>query len=159
MYSRYSDAFKTWIEKTGLNPNNLIELSDLHQLREMRERIMSIPELRQLIRGAEAEVSGFTVLNGVPCKYRCDLRKETKKYNLIIDWKTTSGDLDIMLNYVPNAIASYKYHLSAAFYCDQEKIINGGKPTEFCWVFQEKKAPYEVDFFFMSEQMYLTGLS
>lgn len=155
-----TQKFQLWAQINNVNPSKIIEKETVETLREMRSRIINNMQIRQLIKGAVAEYSGFCRIEGIKCRYRTDLRKETKNRRIIMDWKTTTDNgNDIILQYFINNIAKDRYHFSAAFYKDQDLLIHGQKETDFAWIIQEKQPPYECDILFMSEQMYNVGQS
>lgn len=151
MYGIDTQKMQDYFLTKGINADKIISPENYDAIRAMKEMLWRNLELRKLLHGMKAEVSAFTELDGVKCKYRCDLRKEYKGTIYIGDWKTTDDCKEVQKH-----IVDFKYHLSAAFYSDLDFSIYN-KPVEFFWVFQEKKPPYDFDVYFASDQLLTTG--
>lgn len=144
---KMQDYFST----KGIDFNKIINPESFEIIKQMKNALFSSLEVRRLIYGATAEESFFAEMNGLKCKYRTDVRKETKKETFIIDWKTIS---DIEL--IEKSIAERKYHVSAAFYSDLDFLIHN-KSVNFVWIFQETKPPYDFDIVWASPEDLAVG--
>jgi len=125
---------KTWDKFREDNEGKIILLSEQRDLGNLlAAEFANTPEARELISDGKPEVSFFTELQGVNVKVRTDwLRNDGS----IVDVKTTSGPL---IDYeISQAIAQWKYELSAALYCDVLEQWDG-KKHDFYFVFLSKK--------------------
>jgi len=97
-------------------------------------------QLRKAFTGGQPEVSifWFDPATGVPCKARIDYLKP----RAIVDLKTfVSRDMNPD-KAIARAVATYKYHIQAAFYLRAMRHVQPKMDRTFLFVFQDKgKAP------------------
>uniref|UniRef100_A0A6M3J5F8 Putative exodeoxyribonuclease 8 PDDEXK-like domain-containing protein n=1 Tax=viral metagenome TaxID=1070528 RepID=A0A6M3J5F8_9ZZZZ len=137
-------------------PEQLLSADSLQQLRDMKKALWSDIEIRRLIHGAKCEQSFFNEnFSGIKTKYRTDLRIEKKIKVLIGDWKTC-GENEPHPAEFPKTIIKRLYHISGAWYADNDRELNG-KEVEFFWIVQEKTPPYGYEVYFASPQMLACG--
>ena len=102
------------------------------------------------------ENSGYYDLDGLLLKIRPDAMFASKEHgNVIVDLKTTQY-CNPQTNAIEKAVQNFKYHLSAAFYCDVASEL-GFPVDKFVWVFVEKSKPYHVAVAQASESTLMLG--
>ena len=119
-----------------------VKSTEMEQALAIRDSVRSHPAAAKLLSDGQAEVTAvWTAPNGVRCKGRIDWLPKVKgnaKHRLV-DLKTTT---DASRNF-SKSIASYDYHLQAAFYLDAYRTLTG-KDADFVFIAVEKDPPYAV---------------
>jgi len=127
--------FKRIAEERGLD---IVKYDEAKAIYRMAENCLDLhlsedKTVRDLWQKSRREVSHFWIdeSTGLLCKCRSDV--ENTKISTILDWKTCQ---DAREHATQNAMASYGYHESAAFYLD------GTGLDYFIWCWVEKTPPY-----------------
>lgn len=108
----------------------------------IRDSVRSHPAAAKFLSEGQAEVTAvWTAHNGIRCKGRIDWLPKVRgnSKHRLVDLKTT---IDASSNFA-KSIASYDYHLQAAFYLDAYRTLTG-KDAEFVFIAVEKEPPYAV---------------
>ena len=108
---------------------------------KIADSVSSIKETARLLKDGLAEQSYFSDINGVAVKCRPDFYNE--KIGAVIDLKTTS---DASATGFARSVASFNYHIQAAFYSDILKSLNK-EVNYFLFIAVETKSPYFVGFY------------
>jgi exodeoxyribonuclease VIII len=126
-----SKAFKEWTaEQNGKRILTADELADLTCMAASVRRHSRV--MRILSRGlTEPSVFWTDEETGLACKARPD--HWNQRLSLILDFKTCT---DARPDAVQRSIASYGYHIQAAWY------LEGTGAAQWAWVFIEKSPPY-----------------
>jgi hypothetical protein len=147
MASNLNKAWKAEIEATH---SNIISQEGVEVLQTMKERLFSDSYIKTLLSKGLPEVSHY--MENFE-KARVKIRPDYIKDNVIIDLKTCT---DASTEDCTKNIASYDYHIQAAFYIDVAEKCDG-KQRRFIWIFQEKEPPYDTNIIKASEQMLAVG--
>ena len=141
--AKYQEAYAAFVEAN--KDKEIISEKTLDKIMGMAFAIMSHGLNRSLIEFARpkadhlkgAEISFFTELEeGIGAKIRVDAITSNK----VIDWKTTSGNLDP--DSLAKTIINFDYDVSAAFYQYVLYRITGNLYS-FYWVFVKNSEPFE----------------
>jgi len=122
----------------------LIKMEDYNVISEMRNSILSHPEAKDLIKGANYETSIYW--NDLETEILCKARPDIIHENMIIDLKTTDNASPQAFKY---SILNYGYHVQAAMLIDGQNYINNLSENKinqnnFIIIAVEKKPPYAV---------------
>lgn len=149
-----------FLESSGIDYASLITREDYKMINGMKNVIWNDMEIRKMLYGAICEESFLNEsFSGIKTKYRTDIRIEKPNLVRIIDFKTGLDGDPHPLKF-PKIIAKYQYHVSAAFYVDNDRHIHGydnGVKTEFYWIVQEKEEPYGFEIYAASRNMLAFG--
>lgn len=145
---RTTKVYKEWHEEIMINNANrtVLSLEDMTTLEAMEKKLKSLPAVMQLFQNTRNEIVYQKTINGVKCKCKGDAVKSTQ---YCADLKSMS-DAATEDNF-KKALYKYGYDQQGAFYKD---IL--GVDT-FYFVAIEKKYPYTVGVFELSEDTYQTG--
>lgn len=134
--------------------HNTLGQGQLDEMLLMREQLMGMPLLSQLISNGQPEVSMFWQheATGTPCRGRLDFLKEYT----IVDLKFVR---EVNRRSVRNMIAEYGYDVQAAAYLDGLRRCTGKDIGNFIFLFQEKQAPYKVMAVHLNESVLAEGRS
>lgn len=125
---------KLWEEFRLANPNKpTLSLPQALRCEKLHKAYQALPVATALIKEGHPEHNMTSTILGVPVKARADYIAITRR--CIIDVKTTSMPSDIDL--FKQTVEQYKYHLSAALYC-QIAQDNYGTPFDFYWMVLSK---------------------
>ena len=154
-FSRALASYKEWVKELQEQGQEIIDEDTLVTLQRMRESVCD-SMLSDLARAGdrETEVSLIGNLsdhrgNNVLCKGRLDLLKLPH----IIDLKTVASASPVALG---RFIAKFKLYVQAAFYVDLLES-QGHEGVEFSWIFVDKRAPYPVVTYRLTESMLKLG--
>lgn len=114
-------------------------------IKQIAKSVKSMRETAVFLRDGLAEQSYFSEIDGVAVKCRPDFFNEN--LGLCIDLKTTS---DASPMGFARSVASFNYHVQAAFYSDILKQ-NGKAVNHFLFIAVETKKPYMVGFYELDE--------
>tara|TARA_R100001443_G_C3358928_1_gene178611 strand:+ start:36 stop:800 length:765 start_codon:yes stop_codon:yes gene_type:complete len=137
---------KAWDEfKAGNDDKTIITQGETRSLLKMREKLLSIPRVVNLLSGGKAEIvncweDGDT---GVYCKGKTDYYKEENGVKIMVDIKTTQNHT---MNSFRGSCMKYGYDRQSAFYLD------GFGADEFWFIVIEKTEPYDVGIYMCSKE-------
>jgi hypothetical protein len=133
-------AGKEWDYFVNQNPDKtILDQKTIVKLEAIKENFIKHPKASLLLKDGMAEESFFYEMAGIKCKCRPDF--VNTKYNVLIDLKTTSA---IMPDEFARSIASYRYHVQAAWYLDGINQCLEQKFEKFLFIAIDKKAPYSI---------------
>lgn len=118
----------------------ILEDKEFLQVKGMIESILSKPKSKELLSDAEYEQISLAKINGIPVKSKGDIVKTDGEW--IIDIKTSS---DIRLDAFKESCEKYGYYRQAGMYTKMFKA------QRFAFLVVEKKAPYRVAFYEVSQ--------
>ena len=118
----------------------ILEDKEFLQVKGMIESILSKPKSKELLSNAEYEQISLAIINGIPVKSKGDIVKTDGEW--IIDIKTSS---DIRLDAFKESCEKYGYYRQAGMYTKMFKA------KRFGFLVVEKKAPYRVAFYEVSQ--------
>lgn len=118
----------------------ILEDKEFLQVKGMIESILSKPKSKELLSNAEYEQISLAIINGIPVKSKGDIVKTDGEW--IIDIKTSS---DIRLDAFKESCEKYGYYRQAGMYTKMFKA------QRFGFLVVEKKAPYRVAFYEVSQ--------
>jgi exodeoxyribonuclease VIII len=121
-------------------------MDEMDTLMTMQAKLMSIPNVVQLLKDTKREVVYVTEMHGVKVKCKADAIKPTK---YVADIKTMSDP--VTEQNVMKAIRKYGYDQQGAFYTD----ICGVE--KFYFICIEKKYPFSVGILELGEESYKAG--
>lgn len=122
------------IRKAGKEP---LTNADFITIKGMREAVMANDEARNVLEGAQTELSMYAELMGTQCKARADIFND----GLFADLKTTK---DASPKEFQKSFYNFRYHVQAAWYSEVYKKITGETPVGFMFIAVEKEPPYGV---------------
>lgn len=114
-------------------------------VKQIANAVNSMRETAVFLRDGLAEQSYFSEIDGVAVKCRPDFFNEN--LGLCIDLKTTS---DASAEGFVRSVASFNYHVQAAFYSDILKSL-GKTVNNFLFIAVETKKPFMVGFYTLDE--------
>lgn len=138
--------------KANQKPGSLImKQEEMDHLYYMLDALIDHPEAAKLLKNGTPEVSGrFTHKDtGVRCKVRPDYFTWVGNELFLSDIKTTK---DASAGLFATDAARMKYHLQLALYHDGFHQITGSKPEAVALIAMEKKLPYTVALYWVSEK-------
>tara|TARA_R100000700_G_C3175667_1_gene150553 strand:+ start:2437 stop:3201 length:765 start_codon:yes stop_codon:yes gene_type:complete len=142
---------KAWEEFKSENSNKtIITRSEGNNLIKMREKLLSIPRVINLLSGGEAEVvncweDGDT---GVYCKGKADYVKTENGRTILVDIKTTQDHKE---NSFKGSCWKYGYDRQSAFYLD------GFDADEFWFIVIEKTDPFDIGIYMCGDEFINNG--
>lgn len=127
----------------------LIRESALDDVIAMREALMSVEKIRNLLSIGSAEQTRYFVDSetGVKCKMRADFVHGSQQ-SVIVDYKTTD---DARSKAFARSIINYGYDVQAAHY------KKGGRAEYFYIIAQEKKPPFAAKLYLISSDWLKRG--
>ena len=130
----------------------IIDAQDFAVCRAIQAQIMAHPSARALFKAGKAEQSAFwqDAETGVLCKARPDWLMP----GAIIDVKSTEN---ASLAAFQRSVATYRYHVQAAWYLDGLAQATGEAPQAFVFCCFEKKAPFAAAFYYADADMIELG--
>lgn len=130
-----------------------LDADTLGQVHATVDAIRSHPGAQRLLAGGRAEVSlqWRDARYDVPCKSRVDLLREDGG---MVDVKTCE---DASPEAFQRTIASYLYHLQAAFYMTGAEHLFHTTPPFFAFIAAEKQPPYGVACYVLDADAILVG--
>jgi hypothetical protein len=132
----------------------LIDADEMDRLRAMRASVHAHPAAaKALAQIAAVEQSIFWTdpETGLDCRCRPD---GVTHAGVIVDLKTTK---DASPEQFARSIASYRYHVQAAFYSDGMQALTGEPPKGFAFIAVETEPPFLVAVYVASAAMILRG--
>lgn len=128
---------------------------DFDRCLRVRDAVLAHPGAVQLLAGTEREVSLFWTDGqfGVPCKMRAD-GIGTASHGGIVDLKTCQ---DASPDAFGRSIATYLYHLQAAFYFQGAEACYGRTPSFFAFIAVESEEPHAVACYVLEPAHLLAG--
>jgi exodeoxyribonuclease VIII len=146
----------TWRNAVRENPDKILLTSSEHRdLVGMKNSLIEHPKCCNALfhSKGENEQSFFAKdpQTGLELKCRADRYLEN---GYIVDLKTT---LDASANAFAKSMASFNYHIQAAFYQHVIEQSTGERPRGFTFAAVEKEAPYACQFFLLSEDSMAEG--
>lgn len=134
------------------NGREIITAEEAVKLAAIRDAVHSHPAAAKALAGSPTiEQSIFWHSEGVDCRCRPDAVTQS---GVIVDLKTTK---DASPEGFARSIASYRYHVQAAFYSDGYKAEFGEPPRGFVFIAVETEPPFLVAVYVASETMTLRG--
>lgn len=132
-------AGKTWEAFLEENKAKTVLTTDQDLIvTSMYDMVMKHPAASKLLNEGRPEHSYFYTLDGIKCKCRPDY----KKFNCLIDLKTTT---DVTADSFARTIACYRYYVQAAWYMDGVNFCLGEELyTNFVFVAVESSPPYGI---------------
>jgi exodeoxyribonuclease VIII len=122
------------------------------KLAAIRDAVRSHPAAAKALAGSPViEQSIFWEADGIACRCRPDCVTER---GVIVDLKTTR---DASPEGFAKSVASYRYHVQAAFYSDGYRAAFGEAPRGFVFIAVETEPPYLVAVYVASETMTSRG--
>lgn len=135
-----------------LQGKKALKAEDAAMISGMAAAVMAQPIAKELLSGAQCELSGFADMAGVLCKCRPDVWNERRK--VIADLKTTA---DASVRSFNRSIANYRYYVQAAFYSDLWPLASSQEVSAFIFIVVEKAPPYAVSLFSISPEYISRG--
>ena len=142
---------KAWEEfKLENSDKTIITKGESNNLIKMREKLLSIPRVINLLSGGDAEVVSCweDQDTGVYCKGKADYVKNENGRRILVDIKTTQDHKE---NAFKGSCWKYGYDRQAAFYMD------GFKADEFWFVVIEKTDPFDIGIYMCGEEFIGNG--
>lgn len=133
-------AAKEWIAEaraSGITPLKSDQVAAIHQMAWAAKQRLRLHDIGFV--PDESEVTAIAEIEGCMCRAMIDNAPEDPTIPLY-DFKTTT---DASPEAATKAIMNYSYDVQAAHYIDTWKAATG-QDRRFRFVFQEKKAPFEV---------------
>lgn len=148
MASKLNKAWKEKVESDCSDSGKILLTMSQFQLGlNLRDKLVNIPEVKQILDNSEKEVPkcwvDFNTM--VDCKGKADI--VVNGGQMLVDIKTTSKPVTEFRN----SAYRYNYHRQAAFYMD------GFGATEFMFIVIESIPPYQVGIFRCSENFIEQG--
>lgn len=139
--------------ETSTLPNTLGQ-GQHEQMLRMRDQMLRLPLLSQLICNGRSEVSMFWEHEetGAPCRGRLDFLKDYT----IVDLKFVQ---EVNARSVPKMVTDYGYDVQAAAYLYGLQRVTGNDLGNFIFLFQEKQPPYKVMARYLEQDVLQEGLS
>lgn len=141
-------------EAAGRTPVTTRQMADAQAI---ADAVHAHPVAGDLLSVGKPEVSAMAhdLDHGINVQARFDwLRNPEGEHPVIVDLKTTAGSANPR-NF-NRTIATFRYHMQAAFYRRVHWLVTGRKPT-FAWVVVSKEAPHTVSVVRLSEKDADTG--
>lgn len=141
--NRNNKAVKERIEEVRTQGKTPVKSDDLATCKRSAAAVLEHPVIGEwFTRPGTSEISGLTTdpATGVQIRARFDRLTEDAGRPVILDVKSTRGSTHP--REVGRAIATYGYHVSAAFYLKVAALL-GLEDAEFRLVFTPKAGPYE----------------
>lgn len=142
MAGDFGDNFEMPKTKTAktfkyVGGKNVIKQSDFHLIRNMAQYLNTLPVVKNVFKGGNAEVSIFwrDEETGLMCKCRPDYL--TDKY--IADYKSINS-----INNINYSIVDGDYYMQQAYYLQGLKAVTDCDHNNFIFIFQQKEAPHLV---------------
>jgi hypothetical protein len=130
----------------------VITAAEMERLEGMREALRAHPAARKALEQiAEVERSIFFQSGGVDCRCRPDA---ILRNGVMLDLKTTR---DASADAFSRSMATFRYHVQAAFYSDGYAAETGQTPPGFVFLAVETEPPYLCAVYVASEAMILRG--
>ena len=128
----------------------IITMDEYIMVKGMRDSVMNHPVASVLLKGGQAEqtFTWYDKNTGVKCKIRPDYLN-----SFCVDVKSTEDASETAFNYT---VRKYGYDIQGAFYLDGLNA-NGLGIERFYFIAIEKKPPYLVNVFCLSENDYQKG--
>tara|TARA_R100000664_G_scaffold34129_2_gene54211 strand:- start:1684 stop:2448 length:765 start_codon:yes stop_codon:yes gene_type:complete len=142
---------KAWDEfKLNNDDKTIITKGEEKSLHKMREKLLSIPRVKNLLSNGQAEVVNCweDQDTGVYCKGKADYVKDENGRKIIVDIKTTQSHV---MNEFRRSSLKYGYDRQSAFYLD------GFGADEFWFIVIEKTEPFDVGIYMSSESFMEVG--
>ena len=141
--NRNAKAVKERIEEVRAEGKTPVKSDDLATCRRAADAVLKHPVIGDwFTRPGTSEISGLVTdpVTGVQMRARYDRLTEDDGRPVILDVKSTKGSTHP--RDVGRAIATYGYHVSAAYYLRVARLL-GLEDVEFRLVFTSKAGPYE----------------
>lgn len=131
----------------------ILSPDDFDRVLRVRDSVLAHPAAQMLLANTKKEVSLFWMDGAydVPCKARYDALREDGG---IVDIKTTE---DASPDGFGRMIASYQYHLQAAFYFNGSEAALNRTPPFFAFIAVEKDPPFAVGCYVLETAHVLAG--
>lgn len=148
------DLIAWWDDFNQENQGKLqIKESERDDALRIRDAVYSHPEAKEYFFDYKTEVSGWYLDQdfehgegtNMLCRYRPDLRSN----DYIVDLKTC---VDASKSAFMKTIGNYGYHISAAHYLEGDRCIMKTSHNTFVFIAVEKKPPYMVAVYQLSER-------
>jgi len=138
-------AWEEWVSR-GYVP---ISQEDMDTLFWMRDSVMGHPKIGPLLQKAEGEISCFSRDQETGLLLKCRFDALVKDLGIALDLKTTQ---DATPEEFARSIEKFKYYVQDPFYRNVGGDALGTKIRGFLFVAMEKKAPYQVQAYLLSEE-------
>ena len=150
---RTSAGKLAWAEfEVQAEGREIITAEEMSKLCEIQQAVHNHPAAAKALAGSPViEQSIFWDADGIACRCRPDAVTER---GVIVDLKTTS---DASPEGFARSIASYRYHVQAAFYSDGYRAAFGEPPRGFVFIAVETEPPYLVAVYVASMTMTSRG--
>ncbi|CAK0773445.1 Exodeoxyribonuclease VIII [Gammaproteobacteria bacterium] len=137
---RTKEGKATWSEFQDTHQGKeIISVDDILTISIMRESIRLHPVASHAFTGGSAELTALWDCNGHPCQARFDYLKRSR--GVAFDLKSTC---DASPEGFSKSIATFGYHIQAAWYAMGFKAVTGEDLADFVFIAIEKTAPYAV---------------
>ena len=137
---------KAWEEfKESNKDNTIISASEGETIKRMRDKLYSLPKIKELVTDGDAEVVNCwqDEDTGVYCKGKSDMIKEMNGLKVLVDLKTCQEHNE---DYFRKSCVKYGYDRQSAFYTD------GFKAEEFWFEAIEKPGPFDIGLYMCSPE-------
>lgn len=135
---------------------SILSQDDYDAIREMADKVRSIPLARKLLNGKTEQPFFFTDMDtGELCKVRLDILAEVDGKQTVVDYKTANNAKTEIFN---SDIYKHGYHLQAYMYTEavRQNFLLDEAP-DFIFIVQEKKPPYAVNVIRVTEDVLRAG--
>lgn len=146
---------KAWDEFVAQNPGKqLIKIDEMDQIHSMVMSLRKHPEAAKLLTDGTPQVSfkWQDRQSGLLCKGRADYVRG----NTVIDVKTTQNAGP---NEFSKSIASFRYHVQAAYYLEAMAQTGHKVSDEFLFIAVEKEPPYLVAVYKLDHEALSLGMA
>jgi len=130
----------------------VISEDDSHLIQEMTYALEAHPLASRAFTGGSAELTALWDDQGQPCKARFDYLKKLR--GVAFDLKSTC---DASPDGFSKSIATFGYHIQAAWYAMGFKAVTGEDLADFVFVAIEKTAPYAVGAYILDNEALKIG--
>jgi hypothetical protein len=147
---------KALVIQAAQEGKDLITSEDVANFSNMASAIWAHPLVKQILEGAEHEISGYwydSIYPEILCKLRLDVLNTGK--GILADIKTTD---DARPGTWLNRAYNMGYHIQAGWYCEGVSLITGETHNDFYFITVEREAPFGVNVYKADAEFMVHGL-
>jgi hypothetical protein len=150
---RTSAGKAAWAEfELEADGKEILTAEEMSKLAAIRDAVRAHPAAAKALAGSPTiEQSIFWDVDGIACRCRPDAVTDK---GVLVDLKTTR---DASPDGFAKSIASYRYHVQAAYYSDGYEAAFGELPRGFVFIAVETEPPFLVAVYVASELMTIRG--
>lgn len=149
---RQTKAYKEWKEARNAEGKIVLGFEEVDAIKKMFGNFFAHSKAPMLVEDGTPECSFFAEHEtGLKLKARTDYYVQSDEGDYIVDYKTSSSEIDG--EGFSRSCAKFRYDLQAAHYMDVVERATGRPVKDYFWIVQETSSPYGLRIYRATEDM------